>query len=185
MNWIDLVLGFILVISFFQGVIRGFSRVAIAFAGTLVGLFLAAWFYSSAAAVLAPYLSSGTLAKFLGFVLIFIGVQLLAALIAWVVQKIFKISGLSWLDRLMGAAFGLLRGMVLCTILLLAVMAFPFKPVADVVAKSEIAPYVIGIANAAAAVTPKELKDGFYATYDRVKQLWESTTAKPPEKSTS
>lgn len=185
MNWIDLILGFILAISIVQGIVRGFSRVAISFAGTILGLFLAGWFYPSAAARLAPYVSSDTLAKFLGFVLIFVGVQLVAALIAWAVQKVFKVSGLSWLDRIMGAAFGVLRGLVISTILLLALMAFPFKPVAEIVAKSEIAPYVIGIANAAASMAPKEVKEGFYATYERVKQLWENPGGKPLEKSTT
>ena len=185
MNWLDLVLGSILVISFLQGIARGFSRVAISFAGTLAGLFLAAWFYPSFAARLAPYLSSDTLAKFTAFLLIFIGVQLLAALIAYAVHKVFKFSGLSWLDRMMGAAFGLLRGLVIATILLLALMAFPFQSATSVVAKSQIAPYVIGIANAAAAMAPQEVRDGFYATYERVKELWDTTTGKPLEKSSS
>lgn len=181
----DIVLLIILATSVVQGLFAGFSRVAISFAGTLLGLFLAIWFYPSAAARLAPYLSSETLAKFMGFVLIFVGIQLLAALVAWAVERVFKLSGLSWLDRMLGAAFGLLRGVVMCTILLLGLMAFPFKPIADTIAKSEVAPYVIGIANAAAAVAPKEVKDGFHATYDRVKQLWENSTAKPLEKSSS
>jgi membrane protein required for colicin V production len=154
--------------------------VAILFAGSILGLVLAAWFYATVGAFFEPYVSSPALAKFIGFLLVFAGVQLVANLISWLVGKVFKVSGLSWLDRLLGAAFGLLRAFVISTILLLALMAFPFRPVAETVSRSQIAPYVIGIANVLAALAPKELKDGFHETYERVKQLWENPSGTPP-----
>ena len=45
-----------------------------------------------------------------GFLVVFFVCTLLGALIGKLLSKLFKWTGLSWLDRLMGAGFGLVRG---------------------------------------------------------------------------
>ena len=88
-----------------------------------------------------------------------------------------KAVGLSWLDRLLGAAFGIARGVVVCVALITALVAFaPGKdakaPPAAVV-QSRIAPYIIDAASAVTAAAPKELRIEFARRYAQVKKIWE------------
>lgn len=172
----------------FQGLRQGFTRLLIGLVATLVGLLLAAWFYGTAGAFLIPYVSSKSLANIAGFLLVFLGVQLFGAALAWGLGKLFKWTGLTWLDRLLGAAFGLLKATLIGIILVIMLLAFPLKPAPESVANSTLAPYIIEASHILVYLTPRELKDGFLGSYDRVKKLWQGLPAPPdngkkPEKS--
>ncbi|MDQ6678646.1 MAG: CvpA family protein, partial [Acidobacteriota bacterium] len=110
MNWLDLTLGAMILISAVAAARKGLSREVIGLAASLLGLLLAVWFYRSAGARLAPYISSEWAASLGGFILIFFGVLILGGILSAVVGRLLKTIGLSMVDRLLGAAFGLVRG---------------------------------------------------------------------------
>jgi membrane protein required for colicin V production len=173
-----------------QGLRQGFTRLLIGLVATVVGLLMASWLYGSAGAFLIPYVSSKSLANIAGFLLVFVGVQLFGALLAWGLGRLFKWTGLSWLDRLLGAAFGLLKASLIGIILIMMLLAFPLKPAPESVAKSTLAPYLIEASHVLVYLAPRELKDGFLGSYDRVKKLWKGLPALPedakkPEKSSA
>jgi membrane protein required for colicin V production len=56
-----------------------------------------------------------------GFVVVFVGVAFAAGLGAWLVQKLVASVGLRPVDRVLGGAFGLLRGVVILLALALVV----------------------------------------------------------------
>jgi membrane protein required for colicin V production len=171
-NWLDVVLAIILVSSIVAGFRRGFARVGVGLAATLVGLILGTWFYGSAGAFLLPYVSYRGLANLIGFLLIFLGTLLAGSLAGWFLAKMLKWAGLGWLDRLMGAAFGLLRGVLIGIGLVMALLAFTAKPPPQSVVGSRLAPYMIDAARVLAYIAPRELRDGFQASYERVKKIW-------------
>ncbi len=179
MNWLDYLLAGLLIAFVAQGLIRGFARVAVGLAATVLGLLAAAWFYGVAAALFAPYVKSQSLANFLGFLTIFVTVQLVGALISWLMGKFFKGAGLDWLNRLLGGAFGVVKAAVIGVVLVLALTAFPVKPVPDSVARSRLSPYFIEASHVLVYLTPRELKDGFIETYERIKKLWSEPGKSP------
>jgi membrane protein required for colicin V production len=126
----------------------------------------------------APALKSESMARFLGFVTIFVGVQIVGAILGWLMSKFLKTVGLSWLDRLLGAAFGFVKAGLIAIALVLALTAFPFQPVKDSVARSQAAPYVLEIAGVLAAIAPQELKDGFRSGYEEIQKLWKKVPDK-------
>jgi membrane protein required for colicin V production len=156
MNPLDWLLALILVYSIVRAVVRGLAREAFALAGLVVGFFLACWNYESAAAYLRGLINSPPLAQFCAFLLIVAVVMVLASLLGRLVQRTASAVGLSVLDRLGGAAFGLVRGLVLGTALLLAVTAF--LPTSPWVQRSRIAPYLLRGAHAVSFVMPRQLK---------------------------
>ena len=172
MNWLDFVFVILLAVYAFQGLAQGFSRIAVGLVATIAGLLIASWSYDLPAAWLLPYVSSKAVANVLGFVLIFVLLQLLGALAGLLLAKVFKWTGLGWLDRLLGFAFGAVKAVVVGIILVLVLTAFPIKPVPDSVAKSEVAPYLIDAAHALTYLAPRDLRDSFRETYDRVRDLW-------------
>jgi membrane protein required for colicin V production len=177
-NWLDIVIVAIIALSFIGGIAKGFVRAAIGLGATLIGLFCGIWFYGLAVHYFEPYVSSRAIASFLGFLIIFMGIVAVGALIAALLAKLFDIVGLSWLDRLLGGAFGAVRGIVLCVGLVLLVMAFDPKPPAKSVADSRFAPYITGSAEVLSELTPYELKSAFGRSYDRVKEIWQAMLQK-------
>ncbi|MBI5281037.1 MAG: CvpA family protein [Candidatus Solibacter usitatus] len=182
MNWLDILLCVLLGLFVFQGVRQGFTRLAIGLAATVAGLLLAAWFYGAAGAFLIPYVSSKAIANIFGFLAVFIGTQIAGTLLGLLLAKLFKWSGLSWLDRLMGAVFGFIKTALVGMVLVMVILAFPVKPVPAAVAQSRIAPYLIEASHILAHLAPREFRDGFVSTYDRIKKLWSGREAGEPPK---
>jgi membrane protein required for colicin V production len=171
-NWLDVVIVAILAISVVGGFAKGFARTAVGLGATLVGLLCGLWFYNLAGQYFEPYVSSRGIAHFLGFLVIFVGITVCGAALGALLAKIFDIAGLSWLDRLLGGAFGVLRGALTCIALVMLMLAFDPNPPTTSVANSRFAPYVGGASEWLAAITPYELKAGFTKSYDRVKKIW-------------
>lgn len=174
-NWLDFVLLVLFAVFIVEGLTRGFSRIVIGLIATITAILLASWCYGVAGSFLLPYVSSPAVANFLGFLLIFIGVQLLGALIGWGIAKVFQLTGLSWLDRAMGAAFGTVKAALIGIALVMILTAFPIKSIPTGVAGSQLAPYAIVGANVLAQLTPLELRTGFEQTYDRLRDLWDKS----------
>lgn len=184
MNWLDIVLIVIIAWSVLAGLARGLARVVVGIGATILAIILAAWFYGSVGAIFQEYVSSRSVANIIGFLIIFIGVLVIGSLIGVMLAKLFKWVGLGWLDRLLGGAVGLLRGVVVAIVLIMVLMAFTPKPPPQSVVNSRLAPYVIDAASVLAGITPKELKDGFWESYEQVKKIWADTfrhgVQKPP-----
>jgi membrane protein required for colicin V production len=137
---------------------------------------LGSWFYGMAGALFERYLSSPAAAHFAGFVVVFVGVLLLGAAVGALVGKFLKVTGLSFFDHVLGAAFGLARGVLIGIALIMGIMAFSTSgsPPASVV-ESRTAPYVVDAARLIASMAPHELREGFRKTYAQVKSAWEKT----------
>lgn len=176
MNWLDFLLLLILGASVFTSFRKGFSREIIGLAAVVAALLLGSWFYGMAGAFFEPHLSSPAAAHLAGFLTVFCGVLLLGAVISAIVGKFLKITGLSVFDHLLGAGFGLARGVLIAVALILALMAFSpgGRPPASVV-HSRTAPYVVDAARVVASIAPHEVREGFRRTYGQVKTAWEKT----------
>jgi len=177
MNWLDVALVILLVGSVASAFSKGFVRESIGLAAAFIGLLCGAWFYRMPGEILRPYLASREAANLVGFLLIFVGVILLGWIISLLVGMVVKVVGLSWLDRLLGAAFGAARGVVVCVALITAIMAFApgndARTPPQSVVHSRLAPYLIDAANVLTMATPKELRDEFALRYEQIKRIWD------------
>jgi membrane protein required for colicin V production len=167
MNPLDWLLALLLVYSTIRAAMRGLVREVFALGGLLVGCLLACWYYRTVAEFLRGLVNSEPLADFCAFLLIIAVVMVSAALLAAVIHRTASAIGLSALDRLGGAAFGLARGLVLGAALLLAVTAF--LPTAPWVQGSKISPYLLRASHAVSFVMPRQLKRQLVEGLDRLK----------------
>jgi len=180
MSWIDLVLALVIASSVLTGFAAGFARVGVGFAALIVGMFCGFWFYGIVAAYVIDYVTSRAIANLIGFFVILIGVLILGAIVGRILAKFFKWVGLSWLDRLLGGAFGVVRGFLIAAVMVTVLLAFSPSPPPPSVVDSRLLPYVINVSDVLAAVTPREIKDSFYATKDRVKAVWSAHNTRKP-----
>lgn len=173
MNWLDFVLAIILIACIAGGLRRGLTRQVIGLVSGILALVLGIWLYGTVGGYLAPYVSSRTMSNVGGFAIMFVGVLLAGAVVSSIVGRFLKVTGLSFVDHLLGAAFGLLRGLVYSIAIIMGAMAFAHgsKPPAAIV-DSRLAPYVVDASRMFAAMAPHELKEGFRKTYEQVKSAW-------------
>lgn len=172
MNWLDVVLLIVLALSTARSFLRGFSREVIGVGAALLALVLAMWFYGTAGSIVLPYVSSPQVANFVGFFLVMFGILFLGWILGIVVSRFIRTVGLSVFDRTLGAAFGLLRGLLIAIALLTAFMAFGPHREADAapaaVLNSRIAPYVLRASRAFVAIAPMDLKRSFQTRYAQI-----------------
>jgi membrane protein required for colicin V production len=148
---------------------RGSRRFSVGF----LRLWLQPEFWVTTGETPPPNVSSPGIANFCGFLIVFCGVLVLGAILGRVLGRLMRVAGLSFVDRLLGAGFGVVRGLLISIALVLALLAFtPGKSPPNAVVHSKVAPYVIDAARVCAAVAPHELKDGFRKSYEQVKTIW-------------
>lgn len=117
---VDIFLLVVLLVSVAIGLWRGLVFEVLSVVGWIAAFFLAQWFADDAAALLPLGDTAEPLRYAAGFVVVFVAVAFGAGLLAWLVKKLIEGVGLRPVDRTLGGAFGLLRGVVI----LLAVAVF-------------------------------------------------------------
>jgi len=167
-NWLDWILAGIVVASVVAAMVEGFVRELIALASVVVGLVVAVWGYARAALWFEDLTKSHELALGLGFLALFLGTLVVGAVVSFLARKLIKAAGVQWFDRFLGGVFGLIRGVLVDSILLLVLVAFAIKP--DAVRQSNLAPYVTTGARVLALVMPEGLKAQFRLGFQKFKQ---------------
>jgi membrane protein required for colicin V production len=147
---------------------RGFVHELISLAAVVAGLVVAALGYRQAATWFEDLTKSNEVALAAGFLALFLGTLLVGALLIYLARKLIKTAGIQGFDRLLGAAFGLVRGVIVDSILLMVMVAFAIKP--EVVQRSVFSPYVTTGARVLALAMPSGLKEQFRAGFDRFHQ---------------
>jgi membrane protein required for colicin V production len=171
LNWLDILILAFLAASIIGGWKEGFIRIGIGFVALILGFLGAAWFYGLAADPLIPYVKSKAVANFLGFQIIFVGVLITGTVIAAVIARVFKLVGLSFVDRGLGAAFGAVRGAVVIVVVTMCLMAFAPPSLPAAVERSQFAPYIFAGSRFLSSMTPYELRHGFNQTFDRIQGI--------------
>ncbi len=136
MATLDWVFAAILVLSMGVGLWRGLVFEVLSLAGWLASFVLAQWWAPAVAEWLPLGQWSPPLRHVAGFVVVLVGSLVVAALLARLARKLIEAVGLRPIDRILGAAFGLLRGFVI--VLAVAVVA-QMTPLRDTQVWSESA----------------------------------------------
>lgn len=109
LDWIFLA---VLLLSVAIGALRGLVYEVVSVLGWVAAFVVAQIFAPEAAALLPMGTAAEPLRHAAGFVLVFVAVAFAAGLVAWVTRKMVESIGLRPVDRTLGGAFGLLRGIV-------------------------------------------------------------------------
>ncbi len=119
MVWVDyLILGTVGLSTAF-GIWRGFVKEALSLAAWVLAFWAALAYGSTLTHKLEGSVGAGGFASVLAFLLLFVGVLVIGAVINHFLGKSIQAAGLAGFDRVLGGAFGLVRGVGLVAILLL------------------------------------------------------------------
>jgi membrane protein required for colicin V production len=160
----------ILVYSIAISWFKGFVREVLGLITVLAAVLLAAWFYRGVGGLFKDVVRTENIALFLGFSLIFVMTLLVGFITIWLVAKFMKFAKVDWADRLLGAAFGFIRGWVFSAAVLLALTAFEIQT--EKLKNSELAPYFLPGSRVIAVMTPYEMKAKFLVGYRALERWW-------------
>jgi len=149
----------VLLLNVITAAIQGFFSEALTMAGLVVGYIVAAWRYHGFAEWLEQYLKNPWLAEILAFLIIFFAIVILFGIAARIARWVMRKSGLSGLDRFLGALLGLLKGALMVAVILMGMTAF--EPTSKLLQNSQLAPYFLVAGNAAKWMAPAELRMRF------------------------
>jgi membrane protein required for colicin V production len=107
----------ILGISILLSMMRGLVREILALASWVIAFFVAKFYTLELAPLLPQSIPSESLKFLAAFIILFLATLLVCSLLAIAISQVFKKTGLSWLDRGLGAIFGLARGMLILLVL--------------------------------------------------------------------
>lgn len=160
---------FVLLISILGAAAQGFFYELFALAGAVIGYLVAAWEYPRLAAWYMRYVSSGWVADIAGFLTVFMFFTLLGGvagrLARWAVHGV----GLRWFDRVLGGLFGAIRGIAVCTVVVMALASF--SPTSPYLQNSRIAPFLLVTGRALIWAAPAELRQRFHDGWNLLRSV--------------
>ena len=160
MNGLDWAILGVMFLSIWLAAAHGFFFEIFSLAGVVVGYLLAAWGYGRIAPWFLSHVRSAAIADLAGFLTIFLAVVLVAGIIARIVRRAINVVGLRWIDRFLGGAFGLVRGILIVTVGVMAITAF--APDSKQLAGSQLAGYFQLAGNGASWLAPSAMRDKFH-----------------------
>lgn len=117
----------VLLLSVLLGAWRGLVYEVLSVAGWVAAFVLAQTYADEVAAMLPLDGISPPLRLAAGFLLVFIAVAFAGGLLAWLVKKLVASVGLRPVDRILGSAFGLARGVVMLLAFALVMSMSPLR----------------------------------------------------------
>ena len=166
MNALDWSILGVMLLSVWLAAAHGFFFEIFSLAGTIIGFLLAAWGYGSVAPWFLRHVKTPALADLAGFLTIFFAVVIVAGIIARMIRRAIRAVGLRFIDRFLGGAFGLVRGVVIVTVGVMAITAF--APDSPQLAGSQFAGYFQLAGSGASWLAPSVMRQKFH---DGVAQL--------------
>ena len=174
MTFFDIIVLCFVGASVVAGALRGVVRALIATVALFVGLFVAAQSYGLAGGWLRSLgvVETRAAADAGGFLLVACLFLFAGFAAGALLRDTLKRAKLGWLDRALGASFGCLRGVAVCSAMYLALTAFPVR--LGFVRDARTAPALAEGARVLSLVTSPELRSRFLSEY-RLLSVWVSS----------
>ena len=119
MTWFDYAVIAIAALSVLLGWWRGLVYEVLSLLGWVAAYLVARMFAADMGLLMPASLGAEAIKTTVSFVLLFIVILIAGSIVAWLLSKFVKWVGLGWLDGLLGALFGVVRGMLVIVALML------------------------------------------------------------------
>ncbi len=171
MNLLDLVLAVIVGYCLIRGVFRGLVKELSSIIGVAGGFYAAYTYYPLLAGHLAHWIANPGYLNILSFLAIFTAVCIVVSIAGVVIKYLMNIAFLGWTDRLSGALFGTIKGVLITSVVILVLTAF-LSSNAAIIEQSWVAQNTMRISALLVKVTPKEMKRSFGVRRKSLNTAW-------------
>lgn len=169
MNWLDGVIVAVILWFTFSAFQAGFIRETVTMVAAIVGAVLAGVFYQDLATNVLVFIDNDTLARIVGFAVIFGVTALAGQLLALILKPTADILQLGIFDQLAGAGFGFLKALVIIQVFLILFVTYPRWDLDKTINDSVFGSLMIKDT----AVLVKVMPDEFQAQVDDFKSRFE------------
>jgi len=171
MNPFDIFIIIVLGYSIVRGLFRGLVKEVSSIIGVLGGFYAAYSYYPMLAKLLSGLIVNPSYLNILSFLIIFCGVLIIISILGVVVKYLLNVAFMGWVDRICGFGFGLIKGVLIITVLFIILTAFLPKG-APLIKESVLAPHAVWISEKLIQAVPKEMKKDFFGKLDEFKKAW-------------
>jgi membrane protein required for colicin V production len=177
MNWIDATIVIILILSAVMGFINGLIKEVASLAALILGIWGAIKFSAFTAGKLYDYFDmTNRYVGIIAFIVTFIAIVILIHFIGLLADKLVNAVSLGFVNRLLGIIFGLLKSVLIMSVVFVILSAIdvrrPFLP-KD---KIEESMFFNPISDIAPVIFPIIGEGGFNHSFDRFKKKPEDVT---------
>ena len=124
MNLFDLSIISILCLCLISGIFTGLIGELFSITGVLAGFYAASVHYTEVAKSLSYWIPDASKTKMWSFLSIFIGFLVTFSILGRIVKSHIKIDFLKSIDRIFGAGIGIIKGLLIVSVLLLTLTSF-------------------------------------------------------------
>lgn len=168
---LDLIFSGILLISILVGLIRGAVREVLSLIGLALAIYLAFTFSEVLSdKYVSRFFEEPKISYLVSFILIILAAIFTIALVNMFFSQLLRASGLSFVNRFMGLVFGALRGVVICSVIVLALSFIPGVNGKPWWKASAMVPVFQSITKLSIQYLPKNVADYLGTTQTKVKQ---------------
>jgi len=172
MNWIDLIIVIILALALFRGFTQGFVKEVASLAALILGIWGAIKFSAFTAGKLYEWFDmTGQYVGIVAFLVTFGVIVVLINFVGIIVDKIVDAAALSFLNRLLGILFGLIKTVLILSVFFAVLNAIdarrPFLPREKIDGSMLYNP----ISDIAPAIFPVIGEGDFRKSFDRLKKI--------------
>jgi membrane protein required for colicin V production len=121
---VDLGIGILILLFLVRGLLRGCVHEVAGLVGIFLGLFLAGRYYPLLMPQFAGVIESSRWVAGLSYGAIFILTLIFVAICAAIIKRFAALTFTAWLDSLLGALVGFLKGVFVCAIILVLMQRF-------------------------------------------------------------
>ncbi len=122
---IDIIISFVLLFYMINGARKGFIKEISRIIGIFSGIFLANKLGGVFIPYIEPYVAYEPLLYIISYFTVFIIVMFIIGIIAATIQKFFELILLGWLNRFLGILIGLLKGLIIVSLIIFTLEKFP------------------------------------------------------------
>lgn len=154
-----------------RGVFRGLIKEMSSILGVLAGFYAAYSYYTVIAGLLSRWISSAAYLNIVSFLILFCGVFFIISILGVIIKYVLDIAFMGWVDRVCGAGFGIIKGILIVSVLLIIFTAFLPKN-ASFVKDSVLSSHVAFVSEKMARIVSKDLKSEFLSKISELKKSW-------------
>ncbi len=173
MNLFDIIVVVILSYCVIRGIFRGLVKELFSLIGVLGGFYAAYSYYMVLAKPLSRWIANTGYLNILSFLIIFCFVFIIISILGIIIHYILNIKFLGWVDRICGAGFGTVKGIMIASVILITLTTFLPKG-APVIKDSLLSPHVALVAEKMVKVVPKNMKHAFITKITESKKVWKN-----------
>lgn len=157
MNLFDIIILFILSLCLIRGIFIGFIRGLFSTIGVLFGFCAASKYYPEIANLLFQWMPNAACISILSILTIFCGVMFIFSTFGVIIRYIFNLPFPAWLDRFIGAGFGITKGILFISVLII-ILNTSIPESASINKDSLLSTYVTPVSKMMVKIAPGDMK---------------------------